>query len=139
MSEIDIIPLRAADRAAWLPLWRGYQIFYKTDIPDAVTTVTWKRLTDPTEPMGGALAWADGVAVGLVHHIQHRSCWTIGDYCYLQDLFVASDARGGGIGRALIEGVYAAARAAGSTRVYWQTHTSNAAGRLLYDKLAAHL
>jgi hypothetical protein len=23
--------------------------------------------------------------------------------------------------------------------VYWQTHTTNAAGRLLYDKLAAHM
>ena len=43
------------------------------------------------------------------------------------------------IGRALIEGVYERARAAGIRRVYWQTHESNAAGRLLYDKVAKHL
>jgi GNAT superfamily N-acetyltransferase len=135
VSEVEIIPLRAADRAAWLPLWRGYQIFYRTDIPDAVTTVTWKRLLDPAEPMGGALAWVDGVAVGLVHHIRHRSCWTIGDYCYLQDLFVASDLRGGGIGRALIEHVYKVAEAQGCQRVHWLTHETNVDAMQLYDRI----
>ncbi len=46
--------------------------------------------------------------------------------------------RGQGVGRALIEGVYEQAKAAGIKRVYWQTHTTNSAGRLLYDKVAQH-
>jgi hypothetical protein len=40
------------------------------------------------------------------------------------------------VGRALILGVYAAAQAAGVHEVYWQTHETNSAGRLLYDKVA---
>ena len=125
-----------ADHAAWLPLWRGYQAFYHVEIAPAVSDETWRRLLDPNEPMWAALALADGVAVGLVHWIRHRSCWTTGDYVYLQDLFVAPAARGGGMGRKLIEHVYAAARAAGCSRVYWLTHETNQEAMQLYDRIA---
>ena len=74
--------------------------------------------------------------VGLVHHIQHRSCWTVGDYVYLQDLFVDPDVRGTGLGRALIEHVYARAAESGASRVWWLTHESNAQAMLLYDRIA---
>jgi GNAT superfamily N-acetyltransferase len=60
----------------------------------------------------------------------------IGPTCYLQDLFTAESARGQGIGRALIESVYERAKAAGSQRVYWQTHETNLTGMKLYDKVA---
>jgi GNAT superfamily N-acetyltransferase len=136
LVAIHIAPLAGDQHAAWLPLWRGYQAFYKVDIPDNVSAVTWARLLDPAEPMGGALAWDGATAVGLVHHIRHRSCWTVGDYCYLQDLFVASDARGAGIGRKLIEHVYALAREDGCSRVYWLTHETNTDAMLLYDRIA---
>ena len=44
-----------------------------------------------------------------------------------------------GVGRTItIEAVYAAAKRSGIKRVYWQTHHTNAAGRLLYDKVAKH-
>jgi len=135
----DAIELRAltpADHAAWLPLWRGYQAFYKVDIPADVSAVTWSRLNDPAEPMGGALAWSGTTAIGLVHHIRHRSCWTVGDYCYLQDLYVAPEARGRRVGRRLIEYVYALARAQGLNRVHWLTHETNTDAMLLYDRIA---
>ena len=128
--------LSAEDRDAWLPLWRGYQSFYRVDIPEAVSAVTWARLLDPAEPMGGALAWDGGEAIGLVHHIRHRSTWTAGDYCYLQDLFVASGGRGRGTGRALIAHVEAVARDAGCSRLHWLTHDTNADAMLLYDRVA---
>ena len=128
--------LSAGDRDAWLPLWRGYQSFYGVDIPDAVSAVTWARLLDPAEPMGGALAWDGGEAIGLVHHIRHRSTWTAGDYCYLQDLFVAPGGRGRGTGRALIAHVEAVARDAGCSRLHWLTHETNADAMLLYDRVA---
>ena len=101
-----------------------------------MSAVTWQRLLNATEPMGGALAWEGPSAVGMVHHIRHRSCWTTGDYIYLQDLFVAPTARGAGIGRKLIEYVYDIARAQGCARVHWLTHETNTHAMLLYDRIA---
>src|SRR6185369_11711664 len=109
----EIRGLSATEYAAWLPLRRGYQAFYAVDIADAVTQGTWSRLLDPSEPVLGALAMLDGRAVGLVHSLFHRSTWTIGDVCYLQDLFVAPDTRGQGVGEQLIAHVYDTARQAG--------------------------
>jgi GNAT superfamily N-acetyltransferase len=127
---------REEDHAQWLPLWKGYQHFYKTEIADATTATTWSRFHDPAEPMHCAVAESDGKLTGIVHYIQHRSCWTTGDYMYLQDLFVDPDIRGQGVGRALIEHVYARAAEAGASRVWWLTHESNAQAMLLYERIA---
>ena len=134
--SLEIRPVTAADHAAWLPLWQGYLDFYQAEIAAEVSAITWQRFLEPAEPMHAALAWQDGRAVGLVHFIYHRSCWTVGDYCYLQDLFVADGRRGDGIGRLLIEHVYAQARAAGASRVHWLTQESNSNARQLYDRIA---
>ena len=91
----------------------------------------------PAEPVHGAIARLEsGEPVGIVHWIFHRSCWTTGAYCYLQDLFVAPSIRGSGIGRALIQHVYAAAAEAGASRVHWLTHETNTDAMLLYDRIA---
>ncbi|WP_405119449.1 GNAT family N-acetyltransferase [Pseudomonas leptonychotis] len=134
--NIEIRPINGADHAVWLPLWQGYQRFYKAEIAEATSAVTWQRFLDPAEPIHAALAWHNGRAVGLVHYIFHRSCWTTGDYCYLQDLFVTDDLRGAGIGRQLIEHVYAQARAASASRVHWLTHESNSDAMQLYERIA---
>ena len=127
---------RPDDFTARLPLWQGYQTFYKTAIPPSVTELTWARFHQPGEPMHCAVAEADGGLVGLVHYIAHRSCWTAGDYWYLQDLFVLPQQRGTGVGRALIQHVYASALAQGAARVWWLTHESNTDAMHLYDKVA---
>jgi GNAT superfamily N-acetyltransferase len=129
-------PLRAGDREQWEPLWAGYNLFYeRPDFPAEITQVTWTRLLDPADPMHSAIAELDGRIAGIVHYLYHRSTTTVEDVCYLQDLFTAPEARGLGIGRALIEHVYDEAAKAGSRRVYWQTHEENPA-RKLYDRLA---
>jgi GNAT superfamily N-acetyltransferase len=135
-ASVEIRPLVESDQGDWLRLWRGYQNFYQVEIAPDVSRVTWLRLLDRSEPMHGAVAVAAGKTIGLVHYIYHRSCWTTGNYCYLQDLFVASDVRGQGTGRALIEYVYKRARAAGCSRVHWLTHESNKTAMLLYDRIA---
>jgi GNAT superfamily N-acetyltransferase len=135
-SGIAIRPVGPGERAAWEPLWNGYLTFYETALPKAVTDVTWARLQDPAEPMGLLGAYIAGDLRGIVHYILHRSTWSAGGYCYLQDLFVAEAARGTGLGAALITAVYDAARTAGATRVYWLTHETNAKARSLYDKVA---
>jgi len=92
----------------------------------------------PAEPVFALVAEDSGRLVGLTHYLYHRSTTRVELTCYLQDLFTEPAQRGRGIGRALIEGVYEQARGAGIRRVYWQTQESNAAGRLLYDKLAGY-
>ena len=111
MTAIQIRPVTQQDHAAWLPLWQAYLTFYKTKLPDAVSASTWQRFLDPAEPTNAALAWQDGKAVGMVHFIYHRSNWSIANACYLQDLLVAPDQRGTGVGRLLIEHVYTTAKA----------------------------
>lgn len=135
-TMMSLQPLRSQDRDAWMPLWQGYQAFYEVAIAPDVSDVTWARLLDPDEPMTGLLAWDGDKAIGLVHFISHRSTWTTGDYCYLQDLFVDTAARVGGVGRRLIEAVYAAAAEQGCSRVHWLTHETNAEAMLLYDRIA---
>jgi GNAT superfamily N-acetyltransferase len=135
-ADIVIRLLQPEEHASWLPLWQRYQSFYRVSVAPEVSECTWARLIAGVEPVSGALAWRLDTAVGLVHYVQHRSTWTIGNYCYLHDLYVAPEYRGKGIGRQLIEHVYAAAREAGCTRVYWLTHETNAEARRLYDKVA---
>jgi len=136
MQPVEIRAIDNNDFDNWLPLWKGYQRFYEVDIPESVTLETWARFLDPLEPMYAALAMVGEEALGLVHSIYHRSTWTTSDYCYLQDLFVVEDARGSGIGRALIEHVYAGARRRGASRVYWTTRESNHSAMQLYDRIA---
>jgi len=142
-DRATIRPISAADRAAWGPLWAGYNAFYDragaTALPAAVTQTLWERFFDPAEPVFALVAEQSGRMLGIVHYLFHRSTSRIEPVCYLQDLFTSPEARGRGVGRALIEGVYAQAHDAGAKRVYWQTRETNAAGRRLYDQVARHL
>lgn len=142
MNPLVIRRVERGDRRAWQPLWDGYNAFYgrtgPTALPEAITDATWERFLRDDEPMHAWVADEGGRLVGLVHCVFHRSTTRLADVCYLQDLYTAPDRRGSGIGRRLIEAVYAHARAAGSTRVYWQTQATNAAGRALYDRMARH-
>lgn len=134
----SIRPLLADDYETWLELWKGYQIFYETSIPETVSRESFRRMVDPAEPTAGALAMRGDDAIGMVNWIFHRSNWSIGDYCYLQDLYVSEHSRGSGVGRLLIEHVYAEAGKAGCPCVYWLTHETNATARILYDRIAKH-
>ncbi|MDD0997646.1 GNAT family N-acetyltransferase [Pseudomonas sp. TNT2022 ID1044] len=136
MSQIDIRQVTVGDHAAWLPLWRAYLRFYNTELPDAVSQSTWQRMLDPNETTHAALAWADGKAVGMVHFIYHRSNWAIENACYLQDLLVTPEIRGTGVGRQLIEFVYATAKADGCNKVHWLTHETNTTAIQLYERIA---
>jgi GNAT superfamily N-acetyltransferase len=140
VSDPTIRPVAREDYEAWRPLWDGYNTFYgragPTALPDEVTHITWGRFFDPAEPVHAFVAERDGQLIGLVHYLFNRSTTAAALTCYLQDLFTSAEARGGGVGRALIEAVYDAARAAGSTRVYWQTHETNHTAMRLYDRVA---
>ena len=140
LTGLLIRPIKPADYEQWLPLWDAYNEFYgrsgATALPLEITQTTWARFFDPDEPVNALVAESDGKLVGLTHYIFHRSTITIGLSCYLQDLFTNEAARGKGVGRALINGVYERAKLAGSSRVYWQTHETNITAIKLYDKIA---
>jgi GNAT superfamily N-acetyltransferase len=124
------------DLDQWEALWEGYNTFYERTVPPEITRMTWSRFFDVSEPVHALVAEKDGRLLGLVHYLFHRSTDLIGPTCYLQDLFTAEEARGQGVGRALIEAVYERAKAAGSPLVYWQTHETNVTAMALYDKVA---
>ncbi|HOZ33737.1 MAG TPA: GNAT family N-acetyltransferase [Tabrizicola sp.] len=135
--SILIRPLQDSDRPDWQRLWTGYLHFYGATVSDTVYDTTFTRLLgDDPQDFSGLIAMVDGRAMGLTHYLFHRHCWKVENVCYLQDLFVDPQARGTGLGRALIQAVYARADAAGSPQVYWLTQEFNAAARQLYDRVA---
>lgn len=140
---LTVRPVTPGDFDAWKPLWDEYNAFYErtgpTALPEEVTEALWRRFFDASEPVHCVVAERDEKVVGICHYIFHRSTSRLTHVCYLQDLFTDANYRGHGVGRALIERVYAAAKDAGSTRVYWLTHTTNTPGRTLYDKVAKNL
>ena len=140
--SVTVRPVTRADYDQWLPLWEGYNAFYKrvgpTAVPLDATNLTWQRFFDGYEPMHALVAESDGKLTGLVHYLFHRNTTMIGPVCYLQDLFTDGSQRGKGVGKALIEAVYAQAKLAGSPRVYWHTHETNKTAMRLYDYVANH-
>jgi GNAT superfamily N-acetyltransferase len=132
-----IRPLVAYDRPRWEPLWQGYLRFYESDVPADVTNLTWTRILDPEAPiLGLCAATPENDLLGIVHFLFHPVTWAAGPRCYLEDLFTSPEARSQGVGRALIEAVYAAADARGADQVYWLTQDFNATARRLYDQVA---
>lgn len=139
-ADFIIRPIAPSDYDQWLPLWGGYNEFYGRSGPTAlspeITRVTWMRFFDVDEPVHALVAEQDGKLIGLTHYLYHRSTSAISLTCYLQDLFTTPAARGKGVARALINGVYEQAKLAGSPRVYWQTHETNTTAMQLYNKVA---
>jgi GNAT superfamily N-acetyltransferase len=135
-SVITVGRLTQADRPAWESLFHGYNEFYESQYPQSVYDRAWAEF-QADERMHAFGAWLDGELVGITHFFVHVQTTSLLDSCYLEDLFTAPDARGRGVGRALISAVAAWAAEQGCGRVYWHTHETNATARLLYDKMAS--
>lgn len=140
-TPVLVRPAAPGDLDSWLPLWNGYNAFYgregATALPAAVTADRWANFLAPDVAMWSLVASLGDRLVGLANYLFHPSTTDLAPSCYLQDLFTASEHRGAGVGAALIEGVAARARLAGSTSLYWQTHHTNATAMRLYDRVAA--
>jgi GNAT superfamily N-acetyltransferase len=133
---IEIRPVTSSDRAQWSVLWAGYLRFYRQHLSSEVTEGTFARLIDRSAPLHGLIAARDAALLGFAHYLFHPTSWSLRENCYLEDLYVDPAARGSGVGRALIQAVYAEADRAQAASVYWLTQEFNAEGRALYDTLA---
>lgn len=134
---VDVRSMVPEDADAWRRLWTQYCNFYDTDVPAAVTDATLSRLLDPSSGLVGRVAVVEGRVVGFSASVLHAGTWTPAPICYLEDLFVAEDMRGKGIGGALIEDLIALGNARGWSRLYWHTRADNLAARSLYDHFVA--
>jgi GNAT superfamily N-acetyltransferase len=134
--RLNIRAIAPSDREIWLKLWHGYIEFYKATIPAEQDELTWSRLLDTNYNSFGLVAEVDGKVLGLTHYSFQTSTWAPIGYCYLEDLFVTPESRGLGIGRALIDAIREIAITAGSSRLYWNTDSSNETARKLYDSYA---
>jgi GNAT superfamily N-acetyltransferase len=121
------------DKGAWQSLWRGYIEFYHANIPEEQYELTWKRLLDDSYNLHGLAVEVDGQIEGITHYSFQTSSWAPVNYCYLEDLYVNPELRGGGLGRALMDAVRDIAVEAGSSRLYWNTDATNETARKLYD------
>ena len=134
MSRVlTVTRLEPADRPVWESLFRAYIDFYERSEPQATYDRAWDEFARD-ERLHALGAKLDGQLVGITHFLEHPST-SSADVCYLQDLFTAPEARGNGVGRALIEAVAEHARARGCARLYWQTKATNAVARRLYDSI----
>lgn len=129
----DIRTAEPADHAEWSRLWQAYLTFYEVDLAADITAATWARILDPAHLMQCRMAFDGPTALGFAIHHPHCSTWVVADDVYLEDLFVSADARGRGVGRALIEDLIALGQQAGWHRLYWHTNRDNAQARKLYD------
>ncbi|MEM8776236.1 MAG: GNAT family N-acetyltransferase [Pseudomonadota bacterium] len=134
---MEIRRIEPGDREAWQALWTAYLEFYESSVSEEIYDTTFVRLCDPErKEQEGFIAIHEGEPVGLVHYIYHAHNWRLEPVCYLQDLYSNPSVRGTGIGRKLIEAVYAQADADGCPSVYWLTQDFNTTARQLYDRIA---
>ncbi|CAB4707928.1 unannotated protein [freshwater metagenome] len=130
---IHVRSITASDKDHWLPLWHGYLTFYNVQLPPSQDELTWSRLLDPAYESHGLVVEKDGEVQGMAHYSFQTSTWALINNCFLEDLFVNPEVRGGGLGRALIDEIKEIAIAAGSSRLFWNTDRSNEVARKIYD------
>lgn len=132
-SDLIVRPIGRDDFDQWAAHWRSYQQFYGVDLPKEVTERTWLRFFEVDEPVYSTVAEEEGRILGFANYLFHRSTWAGEDFCYLEDLFVAQDARGRQVGKRLIEHVRRQARERPSARLYWHTQETNLTAQRLYN------
>lgn len=128
--------LSKSDYASWRSLWDQYLIFYKHELPEAQTRLTFERLIDPDYAIYGLVLETEGLVVGFTHSSFTHSTWTKEQDLYLEDLFVQPSERGKGFGRALIEATAEFGKQHGAHKLYWQTHRDNSTAQKVYEALA---
>jgi GNAT superfamily N-acetyltransferase len=136
-STFCIRPVQPGDRAGWDVLYQGYAAFYRVDQTPAMRDKVWGWLHDPAHSTEGLVAEAgDGRLIGLAHFRPFARPLSATTGGFLDDLFVAPEARGSGAAEALIAELKAIAGQRGWSVIRWITAEDNARARAVYDRVA---
>jgi GNAT superfamily N-acetyltransferase len=140
-SQWVVDALRSDDHDAWAVMHRGYLEFYESARPEEVSAVVWNWLMDPSHELNGLVARpsADARPVGIAHYRPFPRPLHGNVACFVDDLFVAPEARGTGAVDALLEGVQRVSREHGWSPVRWVTRAGNERARKVYDRLATRI
>lgn len=137
MTRFEIRSVATRDYAGWLQLWNMYCSFYHVDLDPRVTAQTWSRINESSIPVYGLLTQSvDGELLGLCHYVCHPNTWSDRTVCYLEDVFVAPEARRLGVATSFIEKLKSIGVEENWTRIYWITNGDNIAAQATYDRIA---
>ena len=130
---VTVRDARPEDEARWRQLWADYLAFYEVTVDGDITDATWRRVFDPASAISMRVAEVDGKVMGFALFLTHEGTWIRGKDCYLEDLFVDPQARGKGVGRALMDNLVSLSKENGWSRLYWHTSEENKTAQALYD------
>lgn len=137
-AEVEIAPIGADEFVELLPLIAAYQRFYEAEEIDEERNRTFfSRFLAPSADGLLLGARSGSRLVGYACLYWHFSSLQAKETVLMNDLFVAEDHRGGGIGRALIEASAEVARERGAPYLEWATAPDNNTARRLYDSTGA--
>ena len=134
--SVTVRPLGDKDFFAWLGLFEGYSAFYESELTDQKALQVWSWIIDANNSLDGAVAIDDaGDFVGFAHYRTVPRTLSGDLALFLDDLFVAEDARGKGVGTLLMDFTKAYARQHKLAQVQLLTAADNATAQVLYDQV----
>ena len=137
-EDLEISPVEADELERLLPLSGAYQRFYEVEeVDEDRNRAFFRRFLAPSEDGMLLGARAGGGLVGYACLYWHFSSLSAAETVLMNDLFVAKQARGLGIGRALIEASAEVARERGAACLEWATAPGNVTAQRLYDSTGA--
>lgn len=137
-AEVEIAPVSTEEFEELLPLIAAYQRFYEVaEIDEERNRAFFRRFLAPSEDGLVLGARSGGALVGYACLYWHFSSLEATESVLMNDLYVAEQARGKGVGRALIEATAEVARERGVPIVEWSTAPDNHTAQRLYDSTGA--
>ena len=133
---VTVRQIEIQDKASWQELYVAYLKFYESEPVESSTELLWNRLTKGEPAVQGLVAVSNGEVVGIAHFHYQLSTWSDTFHCYLEDLYVAEDARGKGVASALIAAVEDLAIQNKCSELFWITKENNTVARKLYEQVA---
>jgi GNAT superfamily N-acetyltransferase len=122
-----------------LPLIADYQRFYEVDPDEAHNADFFRRFVEADDEgvLLGARRAAGAPLIGYACLHWRLDTVLAHEVVCLHDLFVTSEARGTGAGRALLDRAATIARGRGAAALVWSTAPDNATAQRLYDRTGA--